>query len=106
MVLKSGELRHSISILQKTEINGTYGKETTWAAFKTVRAKVTQPRTDESDSDQGVTRKEKLIIFIRYTSGISENNRVNYNGNEYNVISARDVKGMRRELIIDAQKRS
>jgi SPP1 family predicted phage head-tail adaptor len=106
MALKPGELRHKINFLKKTEVNGTYGKEQTWQPLKPVRAKVTQPRTDENDSDHGTSRKVKLIIFIFYVPNISEDNRLMYNGSEYNIVSCRDVKGTRRELIIDAEKRS
>lgn len=106
MALKPGELRHKITLLKKSEVKGTYGKEEKWQPLKPVRAKVTQPRTDESDSDHGTSRKVKLIIFIFYVTNISEDNRLIYNGSEYNIISCRDVKGTRRELIIDAEKRS
>lgn len=105
-MLKAGELRHSISFLKKGEVDGTYGKETVWSSFAKVRAKVTQPRTDESDSDHGTSRKQKLIIFMRFKASISENNRLIHDGVEYNITSCRDLKGTRRELIIDAEKRS
>jgi SPP1 family predicted phage head-tail adaptor len=106
MALKPGELRHKITFTKKTEVDGTYGKEEAWTTVKSVRAKVTQPRSDENDSDHGTSRKVKLIIFIFYVSNISEDNRLMYNGTEYDITSCRDVKGTRRELIIDAEKRS
>jgi SPP1 family predicted phage head-tail adaptor len=106
MALKPGELRHKITFLKKTEVDGTYGKEDAWATVKSVRAKVTQPRTDESDSDHGTSRKVKLIIFIFYVANINEDNRLIYNGVEFDITSCRDLKGTRRELIIDAEKRS
>jgi SPP1 family predicted phage head-tail adaptor len=106
MALKPGELRHKITFLKKAEVKGTYGKEQTWQRVKTVRAKVTQPRTDENDSDHGTSRKVKLIIFLFYVPNISEDNCLIYNGVEYDITSCRDVKGTRKELIIDAEKRS
>lgn len=106
MTLKSGELRHTITFTEKTEVDGKYGKKEVWQSLKPVRAKVTQPRTDENDSDHGTSRKVKLIIFIFYRSGLSEDNRLIYNGEEYDITSCRDVKGTRKELIIDAEKRS
>ena len=106
MTLKSGELRHNVSFLKETEIDGKYGKELVWSVFANARAKVTQPRTDENDSDHGKSRKQKLIIFMRYKSNLSEDNRLIYNNVEYNITSCRDLLGTRRELIIDAEKRS
>jgi SPP1 family predicted phage head-tail adaptor len=106
VALKSGELRNKVSFLQRTNVDGDYGKEEAWLPLKTVRAKVTQPRTDESDSDHGKSRKVKLIIFIRYTANVSEDNRLTFNGVEFEITSCRDVLGTRKELIIDAEKRS
>ena len=106
MVLKSGDLRNKIYFLYKGEVDGTYGKEEKWLPLKSVRAKVTQPRTDENDSEHGKSRKVKLIILIRYTSNVSEDNRLIYNGVEFDITSSRDLLGTRKELIIDAEKRS
>ena len=105
-MLKAGELRHKVSFLKKQDVTTLYGKEVQWIEFATSKAKVTQPRTDESDGEHGASRKHKLIIFIRYKATISENNRLIYNGIEFNITSCRDLKGTRRELIIDAEKRS
>jgi len=106
VALKSGDLRNKITFLKRTKVNGTYGKEEQYLPLKTVRAKVTQPRTDENDSDHGKSRKVKLIIFIRYTANVSEDNRLIFNGTEFNITSCRDLLGTRKELIIDAEKRS
>jgi len=106
VALKSGELRNKITFLQRTKVDGKYGKEEEWLPLKTVRAKVTQPKTDESDSDHGKSRKVKLIIFIRYTKNVSEDNRLIFNGTEFDITSCRDLLGTRKELIIDAEKRS
>jgi len=105
-MLKAGDLRHKICFLQKHDVTTTYGKEVQWIEFANIKAKVTQPRTDESDSEHGASRKQKLIVFIRYKANISENNRLIYKGIEFNITSCRDLKGTRRELIIDAEKRS
>jgi SPP1 family predicted phage head-tail adaptor len=104
MALTSGELRHNITFLHRTNVDGKYGIEEQWQPLKTVRAKVTQPRTDERDSEQGKSRTVKLIIFIRYTLNISEDNRLMFNGVEFDITSCRDVLGTRKALIIDAQK--
>ncbi len=106
MALLPGDLRHRIKFTKKIEASGVYGKEIEWLAIKSVRAKVTQPITDESDSEQGSCRKVKLIIFIFFTPNISEDNRLIYNGVEYDITSCRDATGKRRELIINAEKRS
>ncbi len=108
MALKSGELRNRVTFLRKVEVTGTYGKEEQWRSLlvKPVRAKVTQPRTDENDSDHGKSRKVKLIIFIRYIPNLSEDNRLLFNGTEFDITSCRDLLGTRKELIIDAEKRS
>lgn len=106
MRIKAGELRHRVELLQKTEVTGTYGKETAWQSIAIIRAKVTQPRTDEQDSDHGTTKKQKIVLFVRYTTLINEQQRLRYQNNEYNITSCRDVKGQKHVLVIDAEKRS
>ena len=106
MAIAAGELRHKIIFLKKVMVDGLYGKEEQWQAFKTVRAKVTPQKTDESESEHGKTRKVKLIIDLRFLSTVSEDNRLMFNNVEFEITSCIDLLGTRRELIIDALKRS
>mgnify|MGYP000208989749 CR=1 FL=1 len=104
-MLKAGELRHKIEFFKKQLVDGKHGKKEVFQSFLTVKAKVTQPQTQESDIDHGKARKSRLVVFIRFNKAISEDNRLLYLGKEYDITSCRDVKGTRRELIIDAEMR-
>ena len=106
MVLKAGERRHTVTFQKKQLVSGKYGKNEIFVSFLTVRAKVTQPQSLESDSEHGKTYKRKLVIFMRFKATVSETARLLYGGDEYNITRCRDVKGTRRELVIDAEKRS
>jgi SPP1 family predicted phage head-tail adaptor len=102
MAIRSGKLRHSISIQQITEARtGTGSIEPTWAEFVALRAAVKWISGGESNSNQ-VNASNSVEFKTRYTAGITQKMRVSYNSRLFDIQSANVLDDRNHEMLITA----
>lgn len=77
----AGELRHIITIERLTETADEYGGHATaWATLHTLRAKIVPLTARELEHAMRMESRSSHRITIRYKSGITAADRVNYGG--------------------------
>ena len=90
--MRSGRLRHVITIERFTSTVNEYGTpETTWTKFATLRAQVLQASTDEFIRNGAVD--ENVIVFrTRAMEGITNAERIQYRGSTYNIKELKEIE--------------
>ena len=90
--MRSGRLRHVISIERFTSTVNEYGTPvTTWSKLATLRAQVLQASTDEFIRNGAVD--ENVIVFrTRAMEGITNADRIQYRGNTYNIKELKEIE--------------
>lgn len=97
--MRAGELRHRVTIQQKTTTQDTYGAPVeTWAALATVWANVEALSGREFfDSQQTVAQADHRIT-IRYRSDVKPAMRVIYGTRTFDIQAVLDKEGRKRAL--------
>jgi len=101
--MRAGRLNKVIELQSPTVGKGlSGGRQTTWAAWKTVRAAVRplsglEKRATERGGEVAEARTE---FEIRYRPGVTEQMRVSYNGKFYNIRHVKDVNEDREILVL------
>jgi len=97
--MRAGNLRHRITIEQKTLARDTYGGEVvTWTTFATVWADIQPLNGRELIAAQAVQSEITGKIFIRYLPGVTAGMRVSYCGKYYDIQVPIDPGLKHREL--------
>lgn len=98
--MRAGELRHRVTIQQKTITQDTYGAEVeTWAAVTTVWAKIEDLSGREYFAAQQVpTAQVSTRVTIRWRADVKPEMRALANGRVLDIKAALDPDGRKREL--------
>ncbi len=103
--MRIGQLRHTISIEQASEIRDARGETTqTWTAFKITRAAIYPQAGNEKwavhQENNSITHK----IIIRYQPGILPTMRVNYDGRLFDIQSIINPAELNKSLTLLCQE--
>lgn len=86
--MKSGTLRHLVSLQSSTKVEGEYGEdELTWNEYAKPYAAIVPLRGSEFFNAQQVNSKITVKIIIRYRSDVKSTHRVVHEGVTYEVVA-------------------
>lgn len=96
--MRAGLLRHVITIEQVTETQDDSGSVVeTWATFKKVHSTYEPQSGTESFKEDQQQAFETVKFRIRYLAGITPKMRVSFDGRLFDILSAIDLHGMKKE---------
>jgi len=99
--MRAGQLRHRITLQQKTTSLFNYGATTeTWAALDTVWAGIEALTGREFFSSQQTVAQADYRITLRYRSGITSAMRAVEGTRTFDIQTVLDPDGRRRELVL------
>ena len=98
------DMRNKISFKQRSSTQNLYGEETTWNIIDTVWASVEPLLGREFFSAETVTSNVQIKFRCRWFSGIDQEHRIVYDGKEYEILSAVNVKSLNREWLFYAKR--
>lgn len=106
VIVRSGELRHRVTIQQKTTAQDTYGQPIeTWTNVATVWASIEDLRGREFIEARQVPAAEITTrVRIRYRTGIEPTMRVIYGSRTLEITAVIDPDGRKRELELMCQE--
>ncbi len=98
-----GELKHHISILEKTALPDSVFKEEEWVETKKTWAKIEkETRSREVENDR-VIEEVVLIFTIRYQT-ITTKSKIEYEGKTYTIEAIEDVDFEKRFLELQVKE--
>jgi len=98
-MIRAGELRHRVTIQQKSVTRNTFGEEiVTWQDVATVWAAIEPLRGREFFESQQVNAEVTTRIRIRYRPGITPTMRVVYGSRIFDIQAVINVEERNREL--------
>jgi SPP1 family predicted phage head-tail adaptor len=90
--MRAGNLDRVITIQgAATTINPNGTPLETWSDLETVRAQVVQASTDEYIRGNGATDKTVIVFRTWWIDGITNANRVIYNGQNFNIKETKEI---------------
>lgn len=97
--MRAGELRHRLTIKQKSVVRDDYGQETiTWTTFATVWGSVEPLSGDTYIAGQQLEAAVDTRIRIRYLSGVVPTMEVYYGSHTYDIKSVIHLKEKKVEM--------
>lgn len=108
--MAGGKYRHRIALQSPTTATNADGQKipTAWTAAGTIWAHVELAGAAESSAHRQSRGSWNATVAVRFstlTATIRENWRFTFNGNTYEIKSARDREGTRKEIVIEAETR-
>lgn len=100
--LSAGKLRHRVSVLKDTPTsNERYGgMSSSWSVLDTVWAEFSYQGGREFLTSDQVANETKAVVRMRYRSDFGVDNRVSFEGLEYEVVSKSNPDGRKRFLVL------
>jgi SPP1 family predicted phage head-tail adaptor len=99
--MKSGTLRHRITIQQKTTTRNDLGQDVaTWTTLKTVSARVESPSGRELERARQSVAEASHVITIRWFSGLDTNMRVLFRNRTLHIGAINEGDNRDSELIL------
>ena len=84
--MKAGKLVHVIALHRAVvNVNAAGTPATTWTAFATLRAELVERSTEEFLRSAGETDETTVVFRTRYLSGVSNDDRVSFDGQGFNI---------------------
>lgn len=84
--MRAGKLVHVIEIQQASmTVNAAGTAEQTWSKLATLRAELVEQGVEEFLRDAGETGVKTLAFRTRFLSGITEGNRVSFDGEAFDI---------------------
>lgn len=102
--MKVGSLKHRITFKQRQSTQNTYGEELTWTTVTTLWASAEPILGREYFSAERMNTKVQIKFRCRYFTGLNETLRIAFEGNDYEIIDAMNIKVMDREVLIYAKR--
>ena len=99
--MKIGRLNKRITIQEYSNIideEGFHKKE--WVDLKTVWGSIKNYNNKEKFQSDTIHDKQTCEVLIRYTSGVTNANRIKYNNTYYNILSVQNINEQNKELLI------
>lgn len=99
--MRSGKLRHPVTIQAPTETTSLTGAiTTTWATFAKTRAELKPQGTMEGFSSSHVSESDTIQFRCRYIKGLTRKMRFVYAARIYDIQAITDVQERHQEHII------
>ena len=90
--MRSGKLRHLIEIERASNAPNDYGTPvTTWTVIASLRAEVVSRSTEEFIRDAGASDVTAIVFRTRFLGGITNADRVAFNGQSFNIREATPI---------------
>lgn len=103
--MRAGKLRHRIAIEAPTGAQNEFGEPVdTWAVHSAVWASKEDLTGREAFAAQQVNAAVSTRFGVRFIEGINARMRIVHDGTLYNIVSASDPDGRKRELVIIAAR--
>lgn len=97
--MRSGELRHRVTIQRYVSYLGSWGRESVWRDICTVWAEVKPTSAAERFAEKGVNASTAYTVRLRYRPDLTSNDRLSYGGLVLDMTGVTDPDGRRRELV-------
>ncbi|MGL9618304.1 phage head closure protein [Bradyrhizobium sp. U531] len=90
--MRAGNLDRIIEIQRRTTGLDLYGTPVeTWTAFATMRAQLLKNATDDREDARGRTTDAVLIFRTYYLAGLSLNDRLLYEGQQFEITGITEI---------------
>lgn len=99
--MSAGKYRHRVELLREEGAAGPYSSST-WTPVKKLWVKKERPQGEEFYAAAAVNQERSVILTTRYQKGITQKQRVRVDGEDYDIKSAEDEDGLKKEIIIRA----
>ncbi|HZG83835.1 phage head closure protein [Paenibacillus sp.] len=100
----AGRLRHKIVIKSPPTTRNSYGEQPApdaeWTVFATVWASKEPLLGREYFAAEAAQSRVEVKFRIRYRDGINNTMRIVHGDDEYEILSAIDVQGLKREMLV------
>lgn len=105
--MRAGELRHRITVEQNSPTQNDLGEEeSSWSEFATRWADARALDGTESFSTDMKFAEATHRFRLRYLDGVTPEMRVSWDGRTFDIVSALDPRGRKRETVIVATERT
>lgn len=102
--MRAGNLDRVIEIQRRTTGLDLYGTPTeTWTPVATLRAQLLQHATDDKEGQRGHTTDVVRTFRTRWLDGVTLENRVSYDGQQYQISQIKEL-GRRRGLDLTCER--
>lgn len=99
-----GNLRERVELQEKTVEQNEFGEEiVTYETIETVWARVEPLKGQERFEAQQVTAKLSVRIYVRHRTDLSVQDRVVWDGKEFNILAMLNADERRRFLQLDCE---
>jgi len=103
--MRSGPLRHLITIQQVSETVDSMGSSTTsWTTYVTAFASISPVKGMEELEHKKLEHDNVYRIWIRYDSGVTAKMRISWNSRIFRIISIRNPEERNRTLELMAEE--
>jgi SPP1 family predicted phage head-tail adaptor len=102
--MRSGKLDRTITIQRMTEtVSASGAVASAWTNIATVRAEIVQLSAGEFLASFGEAESKAIVFRIRYLAGITNEDRVTYEGQSYDLKQVAEI-GRRRSLELHCER--
>jgi SPP1 family predicted phage head-tail adaptor len=103
--MNPGKYRHPITFLKRSSGQDDYGEPTdTWETFAEAWAAADSLLGNEFFFAMSVESKVEMKFNSRYVAGVTDDMRIRYGNEVYEILSAIDVKSLHKELLCYCRK--
>lgn len=105
--MNPGELRYRLVIERRTAVQSSSGDlEDRWVVFASRRAKLTRSLGSEPFGAQQQVGSTTVTFTMRYLDGVTQAMRISSGGKLFDIKSAIDMDGQKRELTVTCVQRA
>ena len=97
-------LNIEIVIQSRTNAGSNYKPSYTWSTYATVDARKTKIKESVQPRNEGNISLADYTFYCNYTSGVTNQMRINYNSEYYNIYDVNDIDEMNHHLEIRTKK--
>lgn len=102
--MRAGNLDRVVQLQRPTTSLDLYGTPIeTWTTFATMRSQLLQHATDDKEGQRGHTSDVVRAFRVRWIDGVSLENRISYDGQQYQITQIKEL-GRRRGLDLTCER--
>jgi SPP1 family predicted phage head-tail adaptor len=102
-VMQAGDLTERVALQQPTETNSHGSLTTSYATVRTVWARVISERGQEALQSARTNARENIRVGMRYEDDVVTTWRMQWQGNNYNIVAVDRSMRQKGELWVTAQ---
>ena len=104
MIIMRSDMRDKLTFKSRGSTQNDYGEEVSWSNFNTVWGAVEPILGKEYFAAATVESQVEIKFRCYYFEGVTNQMRVYFNGFDYDILSAINVKSLNREWLVYAKK--